>query len=170
MSFERQVCDQIPHLRRYARALCGDAAVADDLVQDCLERALRKRHLWRPRGRIRGWLFRILYRTYLNDRSSARTRREVVTPDAGEPLVAAGSQEAHAQCHEVLAVVDGLPAEQRAALLLMAFEGPSYQEAARILDINVGTLRSRLSRAREAVRRSSERDLPAGERRLRRVK
>lgn len=170
VNFERQVCDQIPHLRRYARALCGDPAAADDLVQDCLERALRKRHLWRPRGRVRSWLFRILYRTYLNERSSARARREVVTPDAGAPLTAAAGQEAYVQCHDVLAVVDGLPPEQRAALLLMALEAPSYREAARILDINVGTLRSRLSRAREAVRRRCERERTQGERRLRRVK
>lgn len=171
MNFEQQVCDQVPHLRRYARALCGDSFTAEDLVQDCLERALRKRHLWRPHGRMRAWLFRILYRLYLNERASARMRRETVTPDAGASLVTAASQEAYAQCHDVLAVIDGLPPEQRAALLLIALEGPSYREAARILGINVGTLRSRLSRAREEVRRRcGEHELPAGEHRLRRVK
>ncbi len=113
--FDWLLSREIPHLRRYAYALVHDPVSADDLVQDCLERALRKRHLWQPRGRVRGWLFRILYRTYLNDRSSARTRREVVTPDAGEPLIAADSQEAHAQCHEVLAVVDAGGAARRVA-------------------------------------------------------
>lgn len=170
MTFENRVCEEIPHLRRYARALCGEPAAADDLVQDCLERALRKRHLWRPKGRLRAWLFRILYRTYLNERGSARTRREVVTPRAGAPLATEGGQETHAQCHDVLAVVDGLPPEQRAALLLMALEGPSYRDAARILDINIGTLRSRLARARETVRRRCDRGGQPREGRLRRVK
>jgi RNA polymerase sigma-70 factor (ECF subfamily) len=170
VSFERQVCDQIPHLRRYARALCGDVSAADDLVQDCLERALRKRYLWQPGGRLRAWLFRILYRTYLNDRASARARREVTTPDAGASLTEFPAQEAHVQCHDVLAVVDELPPEQRDALLLMALEGPSYREAARIFEINVGTLRSRLARARETVRQRCGREPSADERRLRRVK
>lgn len=76
MSFEQQICDQIPHLRRYATALCGDPGAADDLVQDCLERALRKRHLWRPSGRLRSWLFRMLYRLYINQRTSAPVRKE----------------------------------------------------------------------------------------------
>lgn len=170
MSFERQVCEQLPHLRRYARSLCGDPAAADDLVQDCLERALRKRHLWRPKGRLRAWLFRILYRTYLNDRTSARTRREVVTPHAGDPLIARGTQEAHAHCHDIMAIVDGLPSGQRAAVLLMAVEGPSYRDAARILDINIGTLRSRLARARETIRQRCEADAAGAQRYLRRVK
>lgn len=144
--------------------------MADDLVQDCVERALRNRHLWRPRGRLRSWLFRILYRTYLNDCASARARREVVTPDAGAALTVAPVQEAHVECHDVLAVVDELPEDQRAAMLLMALEGPSYREAARILEINIGTLRSRLARAREFVRRRCRRDGVPADQRLRRVK
>lgn len=172
MSFEDQICDQIPHLRRYARALCRDATAAEDLVQNCLERALRKRHLWRPSGRVRSWLFRILYRLYLNDRASAPVRREVITPDAGELNQQEGLQESHTQCHQILGVVNELPAEQRAALLLMALENPGYREAARILDIPVGTLRSRLARAREAVRLGCETERPArtATRHLRRVK
>lgn len=171
LNFERQVCEQIPHLRRYARALCGDSAAADDLVQDCLERALHRRHLWRPKGRLRSWLFRILYRIYLNDRASARSRREVVTPDAGDSLTAVATQETHVHCRDVMNVVDELPSDQRAALLLITLEGPDYREAARILDINIGTLRSRLARARETVRRRCDRDRSEAERlRLRRVK
>ncbi|MEX2488620.1 MAG: sigma-70 family RNA polymerase sigma factor, partial [Pseudomonadales bacterium] len=143
LDFEQRICDQIPHLRRYARALCRDATLADDLVQNCLERALCKRHLWRPSGRIRSWLFRMMYRIYLNDRASAPVRREEITPDAGDSQTEDGSQEMHVEVHQVLHVVDKLPLEQRAALLLMALENPGYREAARILDINVGTLRSR---------------------------
>jgi RNA polymerase sigma-70 factor (ECF subfamily) len=97
-------------------------------------------------------------------------RREVTTPDAGASLTEFPAQEAHVQCHDVLAVVDELPPEQRDALLLMALEGPSYREAARIFEINVGTLRSRLARARETVRQRCGREPSADERRLRRVK
>lgn len=157
MSYEQQVCDQIPHLRRYALALCGDPAQADDLVQDCLERALRKRHLWRPGGRLRAWLFRMLYRLYLNQRASAPRRREVTDPDAGQDQAVAPRQEDHAECLRALEDLDRLPTEQRAALLLVALENPGYREAARILGIKVGTLRSRLSRARETLREQRDR-------------
>lgn len=170
VGFRQQVCEQIPHLRRFARALCRDPVAADDLVQDCLERALSRRHLWRPHGRLRSWLFRILYRIHLNERTSARARREVDEPVAGEPLSVAPSQDVLAQVGDVLDAVDELPLEQRAALLLMVLEGPSYRDAALILDVNVGTLRSRLARARETVRRRCQRERPASERRLRRVK
>ncbi|HAB06561.1 MAG TPA: hypothetical protein DCE35_14920, partial [Alcanivorax sp.] len=93
MSFEQQICDQIPHLRRYATALCGDPGAADDLVQDCLERALRKRHLWRPSGRLRSWLFRMLYRLYINQRTSAPVRKEQPRADAGLDQTVAADQE-----------------------------------------------------------------------------
>lgn len=171
MSYEQQVCDQIPHLRRYALALCGDPAEADDLLQDCLERALRKRHLWRPGSRLRAWLFRMLYRLYLNQRASAPRRREVTDPDPGAWRTVPPSQEEHAECLRALADLDQLPTEQRAALLLVALENPGYREAARILDIKVGTLRSRLSRARETLRQQRARPAVAERRQdLKRVK
>lgn len=171
MNFERKVCDQIPHLRRYALSLCGERLAAEDLVQDCLERALNKRHLWRSSGAIRSWLFRMLYRIYLNQRSAARVQREVPVANAGEDCAVGAGQETHVHCCDAVAAVDTLPPEQRAALMLMVLESPSYEEAARILDINVGTLRSRLSRAREAVRNYCAADSERGEDRLlRRVK
>ncbi|MBD3650639.1 MAG: sigma-70 family RNA polymerase sigma factor [Alcanivorax sp.] len=171
MSFEQQICDQIPHLIRYATALCGDPGAADDLVQDCLERALRKRHLWRPSGRLRSWLFRMLYRLYINQRTSAPVRKEQPRADAGLDQTVAADQEDHVECQQALEALDQLPTEQRAALLLVALENPGYREAARILGVRVGTLRSRLSRARETLRQ--ERDRPAVRRRttaLKRVK
>lgn len=171
MSFERKVCEQIPHLQRYALSLCGDRLAAEDLVQDCLERALNKRHLWGSSGAIRSWLFRILYRIYLNQRSAARARREVAVADAGAGCAVAAGHESQLQCRDAVAAIDTLPPEQRAALMLMVLESPSYEEAARILDINVGTLRSRLSRAREGVRSYCARGGREGdETQLRRVK
>lgn len=173
MSFEEKVCEQIPHLRRYARSLSGSAMEAEDLVQDCLERALRKRHLWRTRGGIRPWLFRLLYNLFLNHRSSARVRRESASADAGQELEVDAAQESQLECRDAVQAVNALPPEQRAALMLMVLEAPSYQEAAKVLGINIGTLRSRLSRAREAVRRHCESDAepePASGSFLRRVK
>lgn len=170
VGFEQRISEHIPDLRRYAQALCRDPAAADDLVQDCLERALRKRHLWRPRGRLRSWLFRILYRIHLNEQSSARVRRESLRADADHTLAAEPRGDARVRCGDVVAALDVLPPEQQAALLLMVLEAPSYREAARILDVNVGTLRSRLSRARETLRRHCEGEPAEGERRLRRVK
>jgi len=173
--FEDRLCEHIPPLRRYARALCRDASAADDLVQECLLRALRKRHLWRPSGRLRGWLFRMLYRLHLNERGLAVHRRETPSAEAGpEPgglaAATAASQEVRVLCSDVLAAVETLPEDQRAALLLVALAALRYREAARILDVPVGTLRSRLARARETVRQRSAWTHPDGApARLRRV-
>lgn len=148
---------EIPHLRRYARALARDRDEADDLVQDCLERAIRKRHQWRRRGSIRSWLFRTLYRTFINGQTR-RTRERAQLPVDGpyegihERLREPPRQEDHLAWQDMAAALGRLPDQQRAALLLVALEGMSYDEAADILAVPVGTVRSRLSRAREALR------------------
>ncbi|MFD1217246.1 MULTISPECIES: RNA polymerase sigma factor [Microbulbifer] len=152
MNFEQNVCKQIPHLRRYAQSLTNDSVAAEDLVQDCLERALRKRLLWRRSGNVRAWLFRMLYRIFLNHRSSAATRREVSSTNPGEDLHVTADHDAQLLCRDAASAIERLPVEQRAALMLIVLENPSYEEAADILGIKVGTLRSRLSRAREFVR------------------
>lgn len=142
---------EIPHLRRYARALVGEREAADDLVQDTLERAWRKRHLWRPSGRLRGWLFRMLYRLYLDARPrSARRHEKLISLDAlrAELPARTRADPARLYCRDVLNAIDALPPRQRAILLLVALEQPSYQEGARMLGLRVGTFRSRLSRAR----------------------
>lgn len=150
-----QIAREIPHLRRYARALTRDPEDADDLVQDCLERALRKRHLWQRRGSLRGWLFRMLYHVHLN-RRRGQSRRPVVL---GTEAIIDGpatppAQESHVECRRVADALDQLPAHQRDALLLVSLEGMPYDEAAWVLKVPVGTLRSRLSRARDALRAS----------------
>lgn len=171
MDFEQKICNQIPHLRRYALSLCGEALAAEDLVQDCLERALRKRNLWRSSGAIRAWLFRMLYHIYLNQRSRAHVQREIPCADAGESLTVNPQQESHLHCRDAVAAINSLPPDQRAALMLMVLEAPSYEEASQILGINPGTLRSRLSRAREAVRNYCAGAEESGDgARLRRVK
>lgn len=152
MNFEDNVCRQIPHLRRYAQSLTNDPIAAEDLVQDCMERALRKRHLWRRASSVRPWLFRMLYRIFLNHCNSAITRREMSLADPGSDLHVTADHDVHLQCRDAASAVAQLPVDQRAALMLIVLESPSYEEAASILGIKVGTLRSRISRAREFVR------------------
>lgn len=156
MKFEDKVCEQIPGLTRYAFALCGEKSQADDLVQDCMERALRKRHLWRPGNTIKPWLFRMLYRIFLNHRGSARLRRESLMENAGEDVSVPSGHEARLHCRDAMSAIAQLPEDQRAALLLMVLENPSYKEASAILGVNPGTLRSRISRAREFVRNACQ--------------
>lgn len=143
---------EIPHLRRYALALVRHRELADDLVQDTMERAWRKRALWQPHGRLRSWLFRILYRLYLDRRPQLqRTHHNLISlDDAGFDLpdrVAAAHGSLH--CRDVFRLMEQLSVSHRAILLLVAIEQPSYKEGARILGVRVGTFRSRLARARD---------------------
>jgi RNA polymerase sigma-70 factor (ECF subfamily) len=143
----------VPALRRYARALTRDADRADDLVQDCLERAIRKRALWRPTGPLQAWLFRMLLNIYRNDARGRRRRGPHVPLEAmpAEPSTPAG-QYGHIALGELGRALDSLPSEPREALLLVVVEGTSYADAAAILGIPAGTLMSRLGRARAALR------------------
>lgn len=143
----------IPALRRYARALTRDADRADDLVQDCIERAIRKRGLWSPVGPLRAWLFKILLNLYRNDIRFRQRRGEMVPLDSllVEPAVPA-PQPGRIALSEMSRALEQLPDEQREALLLVVIDGASYQEAASILGIPTGTLMSRLGRARATLR------------------
>ncbi len=143
---------EIPRLRRYALALTGDPVAADDLVQDTLERAVRKRHQWRRTGSLRSWLYRILYTVFLNQSVQRRRRRGEVAFDLAPEAAETPAQDIRIEYAEILAAMGRLPAEQRAAIALVAIEGLGYDEAASALGIPVGTLRSRLSRGRERLR------------------
>lgn len=147
----------IPALRRYARALAHQRDAADDLVQDCLEQAVRKRSLFRPVGPVRPWLFRILLNLYRNEQRRLR-RQGVHLPidaeDSGHVNVPDGHQ-ARLELAGVAQALQRLPAEQREALMLVALEGMSYEEAAQILDIPMGTVMSRIARARQALRQAT---------------
>lgn len=143
----------VPALRRYARALTRDPDRADDLVQDCLERAIRKRRLWAPTGPLRAWLFKLLLNVYRNDLRASRRRGNQIPLDEMlvEPAVPP-PQPGRIALAEMARALDRLPAEQREALLLVVLDGVSYQEAANIIGIPAGTLMSRLGRARAALR------------------
>lgn len=149
------IAKEIPRLRRYALALVNDAAEADDLVQDCLERAIRKRHLWKRRGSMRSWLYRILYHVFINQSTRRnRIRQQTTLEDVELVLSEPARQEGDIIYREIAAAMQALSEDHRAAIVLTAVEGLSYDEAADVLDIPIGTLRSRLSRAREKLRGS----------------
>lgn len=153
MDFLDEIETCVPALRRYARALTRNADRADDLVQDCLERAIRKRGLFRPTGPLQAWLFRMLVNLWRNSLRSERRRGEHVAYDAlvVEPSIPA-PQHGRLALGEMNRALDRLPDDQRETLLLVVLEGVSYEEAAAILGIPIGTVMSRLSRARAALR------------------
>jgi RNA polymerase sigma-70 factor (ECF subfamily) len=152
-----QVEPLIPALRRYARALMRDRARADDLVQDCLERAVSRWHQRRD-GDVRAWLFTILHNLAVNQFRQAKTRGKHVGIDEAceEHIAEAAAQEQKLVYQDVLNRLAKLPDDQRAVLLLVAVEDLSYAEAAKVLDIPVGTVMSRLSRARERLQQELE--------------
>jgi len=152
--FGCQIEQEIPRLRRYARALTRDASRADDLVQSCLTRALAKSHLWQPGTDLRAWLFTILHNQHVNDvRRALREGVAVPVEDAAPLLTAPAAQAASLQLRDLDRAMARLPEEQRQVLLLVGLEGMRYDEVAAVLQLPVGTVRSRLSRGRDALRR-----------------
>jgi RNA polymerase sigma-70 factor (ECF subfamily) len=155
----REIEAEIPRLRRYARALTRDAAAADDLVQDCLTRALGKLHLWQRGTDLRAWLFTILHNQYVNYvRRSVREGAAVGLSDTEPQLTRAPHQGHRLELRDLERAIAKLPEEQRSAILLVGLEGMRYEEVAAVLDVPVGTIRSRLSRGREALRRLVDMD------------
>ena len=149
-----RIAAEIPRLRRYARALTRDVTAADDLVQDCLTRALSKVHLWQEGTDLRAWLFTILHNQYVNQvRRAVREGTAVALNDSEPVLTSAPSQGKRFKLRDLERALARLPEEQRSALLLVGMEGMRYEEVAASLDVPVGTIRSRLSRGREALRR-----------------
>ena len=148
------VSPHMPSLRRYALVLLRqDETRADDLVQDCLLRALSRWHLWRRPGNLRAWLFTIMHNIYVNDvaRSAARpvtVELTELTPGVGTPA----GQGDRLALRDVAIGLDRLSDEQRQILLLIGLEGFSYEDAARITGVPLGTVMSRLSRGRQRLR------------------
>lgn len=149
----KKIEQEIPRLRRYARALTRDVNAADDLVQDCLTRALSKVHLWQEGTDLRAWLFTILHNQYVNHvRRAVREGSAVGLSDSEPMLTTAPSQGKRLELRDLERAIAKLPEEQRAVLLLVGLEGMRYEEVAAVLDVPVGTIRSRLSRGREMLR------------------
>lgn len=149
----QSIVDQIPGLRRYARALTGDTWAADDLVQDTLERACSKWRLWAAGSDLRAWLFTVMHNLFANQvRRCVRQARgnivdiedvvnELVAPDAGL-----------GQALDLQRCLLRLPHDQRVVLLLVSVEDMSYEEVAKITGVPIGTVMSRLSRGRSRLR------------------
>lgn len=144
------IVELIPRLRRYARALAGERGTADDLVQDTLERAWSKLHLYRRGTDLRAWLFTVMHNVYVNQLRAARPAAQL---DEEMPELALPVPETDALAlRDLDAAIRRLPAEQREVLLLVALEELSYEKAAGVLGIPIGTVMSRLARAREKLR------------------
>jgi RNA polymerase sigma-70 factor (ECF subfamily) len=170
----RKIEEEIPRLRRYARALTRDINAADDLVQDCLTRALSKVHLWQKGTDLRAWLFTILHNQYVNHvRRAVREGSAVGLSDSEPMLTSAPNQGKRLELRDLERAIAKLPEEQRSVLLLVGLEGMRYEEVASVLDVPVGTIRSRLSRGREMLRQlmgmAPERPEPGRAAGLRRV-
>lgn len=149
---DHPIVAQIPHLRRYARALIGDRAMAEDLVQDSLERAWSRFHLWREGSNLRTWLFSIMHNLHANLARNASRRPVTAHIDEDIALPTRPTQEDQMEVAAIETALARLPEEQRQVILLVGLEEMSYQEAATALDIPVGTVMSRLHRGRERMR------------------
>ncbi len=151
---QQQIVALLPRLRAFALALARDGTAADDLVQGCCERALRGLASYQPDSRLDSWLFRILHNLWID--SHRRRRPQVPLDEPGLEAALAGEDgrvtlEARSTMAATRRAIASLPEEQRAVLALVCIEELSYREAAEVLDIPIGTVMSRLSRARRSL-------------------
>ena len=152
--FNRLLEEQIPRLRRYARALTRNTERADDLVQDTLVRALAKQHLWQVGTNLRAWLFTLMHNQNVNNvRYGVREGQNIDVEDMSNVLAATTDPTASRRLYELDRALSQLAPEQRQVILLVGLEEFSYEETAAILNVPVGTVRSRLSRGRDQLRR-----------------
>jgi RNA polymerase sigma-70 factor (ECF subfamily) len=157
------ICDnetiirELPYLRRFARALTSGSRPADDLVHDCVVNALKNADKFEPGTNLRAWLFTILRNCFISEIRRDRNRADsVAMPDWAMSGIAPANQEDSLMLCRLRDELSVLPTDQRTVLLLVVLEGMSYEETAEALKIPVGTVRSRLSRARHALRRSMD--------------
>jgi RNA polymerase sigma-70 factor, ECF subfamily len=153
---QRQLPNLLPRLWQFALRLTRNHADAEDLLQRCCLRALEKRAQWRPDSVLLSWLFSIMHSVWLNELRAAQRRREGsldtgVQVDAFEDQGSSGDPEYQLLCRQIVDAVEALPEAQRVVMILVAVEGFSYREAAQILEVPIGTVMSRLSRARLVV-------------------
>lgn len=166
-SVESQIEVLIPNLRRYARALTGNASTADDLVQDCLERALTRLALWRRGSNLRAWLFTIMRHVWLNELGRRAARPDFTASEDGlDQQSTPASQTDRLVMRDLAAALAQLSTDQKEVVLLVGLEGLSYAEVAEVTGIPVGTVMSRLKRGRDRLGQLMQ----GGEPMIRRVK
>lgn len=159
--FKRELTGVIPHLRAFARGLCGRADMADDLVQETLLKAWAARERFEPGTSMRAWTFVILRNAYLTDMRRSRFRGDYDETTAERILTAPAGQEEPIHLADLHRALLTLPSERREALLLVGAGGFSYEEAAQICGCAVGTIKSRVGRARATLTRMIDQgDLP----------
>ena len=141
----------IPSLRRYARGLAGDPQRADDLVQDTLERAWSRYSRWQRRGELRAWMFGIMHNHFVDGLRASRRQAEQTPVDELPEVPVRATQSEGLEVRDLDRCLRALPPEQREVLLLVCVEELSYQDTAQVLDVPIGTVMSRLSRARERL-------------------
>jgi RNA polymerase sigma-70 factor (ECF subfamily) len=150
-----QMVRLLPRLRRFAAALTGSVADGDDLVQDTVERALKSLHQWEPGTRLDSWMFRIAKNRFIDTRRSHKRSGVVASevPEDAPSVTGDGARAADARLMlaDAMDALQKLPPEQREALVLVTIDGLSYRDAADILQIPIGTLTSRIARARETL-------------------
>jgi len=155
-AFRRELTEVVPHLRAFARGLCGRPDLADDLVQETLLKAWAAQERFEPGTSMRAWTFVILRNAYLTDMRRNRFRGEYDEAVAERTLTAPAGQEAPLHLSDMHRALLTLPPERREALLLVGAGGFSYEEAAEICQCAVGTIKSRVGRARAALTRMIE--------------
>jgi len=146
-----EIIKQLPKLRRFAFGLTGNMQDADDLVQAACERALKRLHQWEQGTRMDSWMYRIIQNLWLDGKRKLKLRAESTKPDVLDQIIDENAHRVMELQDSLTATVhalDGLSKDQRSVLLLVSVEGFSYKEAAEILDIPIGTVMSRLARAR----------------------
>jgi RNA polymerase sigma-70 factor, ECF subfamily len=148
-----QMMAHLPRLRRFALALTGRSVEADDLVQDTVERALRNLDRFTPETRMDSWLFKIAQNLWIDRLRANKVRKGTVSLDDAGDIASDGvrAAEAYTLLAKTLSVLNELPLEQREVVALVLIEGIAYREAAEILGVPIGTVTSRLARAREAL-------------------
>lgn len=149
---------ELPRLRRYARALVRDRDLADDLVQDCIEKALARIDGWQSGENPRRWLFTIMHNLFVDQIRRLKRRGETVNYEdaSGPALVTEPVQLDNIAAREVLQALQAIAPDRRSALVLVAVEGLTYAEAATVLGIPAGTVMSRIARGREELRKELE--------------
>lgn len=154
--FHRQLTTHMAALRRYAFVLARQPEEAEDLLQDCLTKAVASAGQWRPDSDLRAWLFRILYTCHVSRQRKVQVRLRALTSIAPPDATTPPDQMARLEATRVLAALECLPEPQRQAILLVAVEDLRYEAAASRLGIPVGTFMSRIARGRDALRRAME--------------
>lgn len=150
-NFHRQLAELLPRLRRFARSVTWHREDADDLVQLALERALTRSEQWEPGTRLDSWMFRIVKNAWIDEVRSRIRRERVFAPEEEGEHVGDESAEAHQQRMAVQKAISLLSEDHRIVIGLVLVDGLPYKEAAEVLEIPIGTLTSRLARARDAL-------------------